>query len=118
MDRKHSYKRGLWAELVGIVYLMCKGYRPLAWRYKTRHGEIDAILVRGRTVVFVEVKARSLRDEGLLAITPKAQHRILQAAQQFIQRHKRYQNYTYRFDALVVSPRTLPYHMPDAWRSS
>lgn len=116
--REKAYRRGLWAETLAILYLMCKGYRPVARRYKTKYGEIDVVAVRGRTLAFIEVKARPSRTEGLEAITPKAQQRILQAAQHFAQRRKAYQNYVWRFDALVVSPRAMPYHVKDAWRVS
>lgn len=117
-NRIAGYKKGRWAEMIAALYLICKAYRILAWRYKTKYGEVDLVAVRGRTLVFIEVKARMTRGEGLEAITPKSQQRILQAAQHFVQRHKRYADYSWRFDAIVVNPRALPYHMPDAWRMS
>ncbi len=43
---------------------MVKGYRPLAWRVKTRRGEIDLIMRSGRRIVFVEVKTRADIDTG------------------------------------------------------
>ena len=46
-----------------------KGYRPLARRYAAAGGEIDLIVMRGDTIAFVEVKARGLMDDALIAIT-------------------------------------------------
>ena len=111
------YQRGRWAELAAAFYLMCKGHRILSWRYKTKSGEVDLIAVRGRTVLFVEVKARADRMTGLEAVTIKAQSRILRAAEHFMQRHPRYKNYVWRFDAVIVTSRRLPYHLKDAWRA-
>lgn len=112
------YKKGIWAEIIAALYLTLKGYRILVRRYKTRYGEIDLVARRGRYIVFIEVKARPNRQIGLEAITPKSQQRILNAATAFVQRHPIYQNYVWRFDAMVVSPRALPYHITDAWRAS
>jgi putative endonuclease len=39
-----------------------KGYRVLHRNYRTRHGEIDLIAARGRTLVFCEVKTLVARD--------------------------------------------------------
>jgi putative endonuclease len=118
IQASERYHKGVWAEWVAALYLMCKGYRIVARRYKTRYGEVDLIARRLGVVAFVEVKARPTRTVGLEAITPKSQQRILNAATAFVQRHPVYQNYVWRFDALVVSPRALPYHMTDAWRAS
>jgi putative endonuclease len=103
--------------MAAAIYLMCKGYRILAWRYKTKSGEVDLVAVRGGTVLFVEVKARADRTTGLEAVTPKAQARILRAAEHFMQRRPRYKNYVWRFDAVIVTSRRLPYHLKDAWRA-
>lgn len=116
-EHLQRYKRGRAAEIAAALYLMCKGYRILSWRYKTKHGEVDLIAKRGRVVAFVEVKARGGHAEGLEAVTPKAQVRILRAAEHYMQRHPTFQNYVWRFDAVVVTSRRLPYHLTDAWRA-
>ena len=54
--RLKSYKAGVWAEILAVVIFRLKGYRILARRYKCRMGEIDVLLVKGRTLVAVEVK--------------------------------------------------------------
>ena len=38
--RKIAYRAGIRAELIAVLYLMIKGYRVLAYRYKTPVGEI------------------------------------------------------------------------------
>lgn len=110
------HAKGLRAELVALMWLWLKGYVVCARRYKTPFGEIDLVMRRGKTLVFVEVKARPDLDGGLSAIMPVSQGRIRQAAELFLQRNPRYQNYLCRFDAVVVRPRAMPYHLQDAWR--
>ena len=38
---------------------MARGYRILARRFRTPHGEIDIVARRGGLIAFVEVKARA-----------------------------------------------------------
>ncbi len=58
-ERRRRYRRGWVSEHLAAVFLMAKGYRVLARRQKTPAGEIDLIAVRGRRLVFVEVKQRA-----------------------------------------------------------
>ena len=69
-DRRRAERRGRSAELVAALFMLMKGYRPLAWRLKTSRGEIDLIVKSGRRIVFVEVKTRADIDKGLASITP------------------------------------------------
>ena len=100
-----TYKKGLWAEGVAAVYLMIKGYRIKAWRYKTAVGEIDLIARRGRVLVFVEVKARPDIATGVAAIRPASYARLQRAAEHYMARyHTQVQGFDTRFDLVVVAP--------------
>ncbi len=50
---------GLSAESRAAAYLIAKGYRILARRFRTPHGEIDIVARRRGLLAFVEVKARA-----------------------------------------------------------
>lgn len=112
MDR---YRKGLWAEQFALIFLWLKGYRLLAKRYKTRFGEIDLIVRNQKRVLFVEVKARDTLVQGLEAISPKSQKRIVRAAEFYLQKKPNLGLLEARFDAIVIKPWSWPYHLKNAW---
>lgn len=114
---RNSYYRGQRAELWAGLWLILHGYWPLAWRYKTPVGEIDLIMRKGRMLVFVEVKTRQTPIDGLYAITPHAQLRIGRAASLFMASRPQIKAQNTRFDALLLVPGRLPYHIKNAWMS-
>lgn len=84
-------------------YLMGKGYRIIAWRYRTHVGEVDIVAKRGAVLAFVEVKLRGDHDKGMEAITPRSQQRISRAAGYFLASHPQFSAASPRFDAIAVS---------------
>jgi putative endonuclease len=55
--RVAAFHTGLSAEARAAAYLMVKGYRILARRFRTPYGEIDIVARRRHLLAFVEVKA-------------------------------------------------------------
>lgn len=102
----NSYTKGLWAEWVAALYMMLRGYRFRAWRYKTPVGEIDLVMSRGRQIVFVEVKARAKIDDGVGAIRTASYSRLQRAAEHYLTRYARGRTDApeCRFDLVVVAP--------------
>jgi putative endonuclease len=115
-DRRSAYRHGYAAEAAAALLLTAKGYRLLARRYRTPLGEIDLIVRRGGLVAFVEVKARKTEREGLEAIGPLAERRILGAADLWLARHPDAAGLDFRYDLVLVTPWRLPKHVPDAFR--
>jgi putative endonuclease len=113
--RRATYARGLSAETVALVFLVLKGYRPLARRYCAAGGEIDLIVRRGDTVAFVEVKARGLMDDALSAIGAQKRRRFSRAARAWLSRHGWAAGMTLRADAVFVAPRRWPRHLEAAF---
>jgi putative endonuclease len=113
-ERLARYRRGRFSELVAAAVLMAKGYRILGRRVQTPYGEIDLIAVRRRRLAFVEVKRRATRLEAEAALSPRQAGRIAQAAEFWISRNARYQDYERGLDAVFVTPGRLPVHLPDA----
>lgn len=114
-DRRASERHGRFAETVAALFLNLKGYRTVARRFRSPLGEIDLVMRRGRTLVFVEVKARRTLDAAILAITPTARGRLLRAAESFVGRYPDAMTMTLRFDIVAIVPRRLPRHIIDAF---
>lgn len=113
--RRARYRLGLRAELVAAAFLILKGYRVLALRYKTPVGEIDIVARRGRRLAFVEVKRRPSELEAAEAVTPRSRKRIVRAAKLWLQRHRRFAGLDLAFDAVLLTPGRLPRHLQDAF---
>ena len=117
-ERVAAFQTGLSAESRAAAYLMAKGYRILAKRFRTPHGEIDLVVRRRNLVAFVEVKARATLDEAAFAVTPHQQGRIINAAQTWLASHSDYAEFELRFDAILIAPRRLPRHLLAAFDAS
>jgi len=117
-ERIAAFRTGLSAEARGAALLMAKGYRILAKRFRTPHGEIDIIARKRSLVAFVEVKARASLDEAAYAVTPRQQRRIIDAAQAWLMAHPDHAEFELRFDAILVAPRSLPRHLVAAFDAS
>jgi putative endonuclease len=102
---------------MAIAALRLKGYRLLARRFKTPHGEIDLIMRRGRTTIFVEVKERGNLDATLLAVSPGQMKRISAASRFWLSRDPRALQGDCRFDIVGVSPYRWPRHIPNAFEA-
>lgn len=78
--------RGREAEDAAARFLEKQGLRIVDRNYRMRGGEIDLICQDGRTLVFVEVRARSRTDFGGAAasITPAKQRRLILAARHYL----------------------------------
>lgn len=115
-SRQAAYRHGHVAEAVAMLVLLAKGFRPIARRYKTPLGEVDLIVKRGRTLAFVEVKARAQREEALDSVGPAAERRIVDAADLWLAKHPAAAGFDLRYDLVVVTPWRLPLHLADAFR--
>jgi len=117
-ERVAAFRTGLSAESRAAAYLMAKGYRILARRFRTPHGEIDLVARRRGLLAFVEVKARATLDEAAFAVTPRQQLRIINAAQAWLVAHPEHAEFELRFDAVLIAPRSLPRHLLAAFDAS
>ena len=116
--RVAAFRTGLSAESRAAALLMAKGYRILAKRFKTPHGEIDLVAKKRNLLVFVEVKARASLDDAAYAVTARQQARIIEAAQAWLMAHPDHAEFEMRFDAMLIAPRRLPRHLLAAFDAS
>ena len=115
MNRKEAEKRGRGAEGLAALYLRLHGWRILARRARVAGGEVDIIARRGRTLAFVEVKARSTDDAAAFSLDRHRLRRVAVAAERLAPRFMR-EGDDVRIDALFIVPRRWPTHLADVWQ--
>ncbi len=113
--RHVTYAAGKRAEWLALIFLLLKGYRPVARRYKCPAGEIDLIVVRRNLVAFVEVKYRAELDDAAFSITSRQQSRIIRAAQYWALKNQRGNPQAMRFDVVLLAPWRWPLHIENAF---
>lgn len=98
-----SDRLGPRGERAAARYLRRLGYRIVARGSRNPLGELDLIAVDGRTVVFVEVKARTSAAAGqpFEAVTPEKQRRLTLAALAYLKYHGLL-DHNSRFDVVSV----------------
>src|ERR1043166_5102583 len=117
-ERQVAFKFGLSAESRAAAYLIAKGHRIVARRWRSPVGEIDIVARRRGTLVFVEVKARERLDDAAEAVVVRQQRRIIAAAQAWLAAHPDDANRDIRFDVVLVAPKSLPRHIMAAFDAS
>ncbi|SSC65649.1 YraN family protein [Ciceribacter selenitireducens] len=113
--RKRAERRGRWSEWTAALFLMVKGYRILAMRYRVRAGEVDIIARRGELVAFVEVKARRDLMAAVDAVTFASQDRIRAAGDHWLARQPDAARLSLRYDIVAITPWKLPRHYQGAF---
>lgn len=113
-------------EAAAARYLEDAGWTVLERNYRAGRNEVDLIARRGRTVAFVEVKARRGTGFGhpLEAITGRKRGEIAKVARAWMRARGGLRGLSLRFDAVAVRfggardasrvPRID--HVADAWR--
>ncbi len=117
-ERQVAFRFGLSAESRAAAYLIAKGHRIVARRWRSPVGEVDIVARRRNTLLFVEVKARERLDDAAEAILPRQQRRIIAAAEAWLARHPDDVNRDIRFDVVLVAPKSLPRHIEAAFDAS
>ena len=115
MNRYKAEKRGRGAETIAALWLQLHGWRILARRARVRGGEVDIVARRGRTLAFVEVKARATSGEADFALDEYRLRRVAAAAEALTHLYARPGD-DVRIDAMFIVPGRFPRHCPDVWR--
>ena len=115
MNRQQAEKRGRGAETLACWYLRLRGWRILARRARVPGGEVDIVARRGRTLAFVEVKARANEDAAAFSLDDWRLRRVAAAAERLAPRFMR-EGDDIRIDALFVVPRRWPKHLANVWQ--
>ena len=115
MNRHAAEQRGRKAETLACWYLRLRGWRILARRARVPGGEVDIVARRGRTLAFVEVKARATADSAGFALDDWRLRRVVVAAERLAPRFMR-EGDDLRIDAMFLVPGRLPMHLSNVWQ--
>ena len=113
--RKRAERGGRRAETIAALWLRLKGWTILAQRVRTPVGEVDHVARRGRTVAFVEVKARANGAQAALALDDYRLRRVAAAAEALAHLYAR-KGDDVRVDAIFIVPHRFPRHLVNVWR--
>jgi putative endonuclease len=116
-ERQAAFRLGLSAENRAALYLVAKGFRVIARRWRSPVGEVDIVARAGNLLIFVEVKARARLDDAAYSVTDRQKRRIAAAASAWLADHPDDAMRDIRFDAVLVAPRRLPKHIPAAFEA-
>ena len=114
-ERQIAFRTGISAESRAAAFLIAKGFRILARRWKSPVGEIDIIARRRSLLIFVEVRARDRLDDAAWSVTDRQRLRIVAAAEAWLARYPDDRIRDMRFDAVLVAPGRIPRHIPSAF---
>jgi putative endonuclease len=116
-ERQVAFRTGISAESRAAAFLIAKGFRILARRWRSPVGEIDIIARRRSLLIFVEVKARANLDDAAWSVTERQRLRIA-AAEAWLARNGDARIRDIRFDAMLVAPGRIPRHITAAFDTS
>lgn len=106
---------GKFSEYLVAAFLITKFYNVLCIRYKSYTGEIDIIATHGDVLVFIEVKSRKKLDLSYNIIRNRQIARIKRTAELYLQRNSKFNNYSVRFDLMIVSNFFRIEHIKNVW---
>src|SRR5688572_11087070 len=99
-ERQIAFRTGLSAESRAAAFMIAKGFRILARRWKSPVGEIDIVARRRKLLVFIEVKARERLDDAAWSVTERQRARIVAAAEAWLAVNQEVSFQDIRFDAV------------------
>jgi putative endonuclease len=116
-ERQAAFRVGISAESRAAAFLIAKGFRILAQRWRSPLGEIDIVARRRQLLVFAEVKARASLDEAAESVNERQRRRIAAAAEIWLAANPDKTVLDIRFDAILVAPGRIARHVPAAFET-
>ena len=105
-----------------VWFYRLRGYRVVARNLRLRHGEVDLVVQRGKTLVIVEVKARQTATAGAGhdAVDRRKRDRLIRLGDDCIGRFAAGGATMLRYDIISIhwnGWRCILSHFPDAFRA-
>jgi putative endonuclease len=102
--RASAAAKGRDGEQVAASFLEAEGWSIIGRNVRWKGGEIDIAAVRDGVIAFAEVKSwESMGCEELeRAIGSEKRRKIIETAKIFLSRHRQYDDWSVRFDVILV----------------
>ncbi len=96
---------GARAEALAVVRLKQRGFRLIETNWRCSAGELDAVMMDGDELVFVEVKARtgSARGAAEEALTASKARKLAVAAEWYLAVHPEFDDPIWRIDLVAIT---------------
>ena len=106
MSPENTTEAGRRGEDLACRHLESQGLELLERNYRCRAGEIDLVMLEGRTLVLVEVRSRTSATHGSAAATvgSRKQRRFTLAARHLMLTRPQYRRLATRFDVVAIDP--------------
>jgi putative endonuclease len=114
MKHQRAEARGRRGEAIAAWWLRLHGWRILGERVRNPRGEVDLIARRGRTLAFIEVKARVKDADLATAIDAYRLRRVAAAAESLVHKYNKGTDEV-RIDVILVAPWRVPRHLVNVW---
>lgn len=104
MKKTALQEAGESGEQIALSYLQRKGLTLVHRNYRCKGGELDLVMLDGRTLVLVEVRMRKNDRFGGAAasITPAKQRRIITAGKHLLVTRRDLASHAARFDVVAI----------------
>lgn len=105
MDERARMDAGEAAEDAALAHLKALGLKLIARNHRCKGGELDLVMLHGKTLALIEVRYRSSDDYGGAAasVTWFKQRRIILAARHLLATNRQLRRYPARFDVVAVA---------------
>lgn len=98
-----TFSKGRAAERFVVASLKKKGWKILECNYRYMRSEIDIIALDKKDIVFIEVKSGYYSITDLSELVNKRKRKTIEKVAQHFYYSKNMQNYSMRFDIILVS---------------
>jgi ribonuclease HII len=119
LDFEATPGTGASGEALAEAHLAAAGYEVLDRGYRGAGAEIDLVVRRGDTVVFVEVKSSRRPAQAAARVDAAKRRHLARAARHYIESRATGRGLQYRFDVIevVLQPRRIE-HIEDAFEAT
>ncbi len=116
-EHKCTVAIGRDSEESACMWLLKKDWNIERKNFRSRHGEVDIVAVKGNILAFIEVKSmnRCTLNDLQHVIGAKKRHSIIETSKLFLAMNRKYNQYRIRYDVILVQGNACVRHMEGAF---